>query len=392
MTSRKIPLNHLLSFSSKNQSLIKRFKNRGRFFGLLIILSLLIASPIIEIIKIILKQISSDKRKTEIVSWSFSLNQKKILDLLPFDHFHISTHEKTPYKIILYNILRYNINHLILIDIIKFYRKDEVKNNWLRLFKFLIIEPTLYERTKNIKKCVIANDHSLQNLYLIEFCLINDIKIIYIQHAPINDKFLPLKVDLAILYSQWAKDTYERQGKINKTIVKIVGDIPISILMESFKNSPTNNSILVCTNLLDNISRVIEFCNYLDKKSYSVMIRKHPADKRNWQKYGFKLSSNSLAADLNNSKFILVNESAVLLEAMALNKLVYKCNFSKPIDNYGFKKIGVLKKEFNTPEDLHLSLFISEHNYNQEELEYYTDKIKPIDDIIKNITQEIEML
>jgi len=391
--TRKISLNHLLSFSRKNKNLILHFKNRNPFIGFLAFLTILILYPFTWLAKIILNLCVSYKaKKRDIISWSFSINQKKILTLLPYKNFHISADSRFRHKSFLYNILKFNFNYYLLIDLIKSYHKAEVQNNWYRFLKFLIIEPTIFSLTKNSKKCIIANDHSIQNLYLIEFCVVNGIKLIYIQHAPVNNKFLPLKVDLAILYSEWAKNLYQKLGTSSKTKIILIGDIPISMLMEKYENQHFTESVLVCTNLLDDLSKVVEFCNYLEKKSFKVVIRKHPADIRNWKNYGFEISLNSLIEDLNNSKFILVNESAVLLEAMALNKFVYKCNFSESIDNYGFKKNGIILEEYDTPEDLCYALSTSRISYISSNLKYYTGDIKPVDELTKYITQEIKLL
>lgn len=394
MFTRKVSLEYLLSFSKKNKSLIFQFKNPKHHIGLLVFLSLYLFNPFLGVTQILHKFfLNSNERKKEILSYSFSLNQKRILCLLPYKNYHINSKKGINYKIILFNLFRYSLNYSLLTDIIKNFYKDEVKNNWHRFLNLLLLEPSLFALTKGSKKCIIANDHSIQNLYLIDFCRKNNIKVVYIQHAPVNNKFLPLTVDLALLYSQWAKDIYEKQGELREGIkVRIIGDIRISLLMEKNKNVAKDKSVLVCTNLLDKIPKVIEFCKFLEKKSYHVVIRNHPADRRNWKSYGFKLSQNTLSTDLNKSKFILVNESAVLLEAMAMKKLVYKCNFSKPIDNYGFKKNGILLEEFNSPEQLYDALINFRFSYRRKILTYYTGKIQPINEIIQNITKEIELL
>ena len=87
------------------------------------------------------------------------------------------------------------------------------------------------------------------------------------------------------------------------------------------------------------------------QKGYCVTIRKHPADRREWNINGTKLSKNELVIDFKNNFIVLCNETALILEAIVSNKLVYKCSFSNFFDNYGYLKNNLVIKEYLNPHE-----------------------------------------
>ena len=101
-------------------------------------------------------------------------------------------------------------------------------------------------------------------------------------------------------------------------------------------------------------------------------MRNHPSDKRNWNFTNTFVSKNDLYTDLSQNNIILCNETALILEGMICNKLIYKCSFSDFFDNYGYVKDKLVLKEYSNPQNLHLDIINKSISYDKSKLDYYT--------------------
>ena len=118
--------------------------------------------------------------------------------------------------------------------------------------------------------------------------------------------------------------------------------------------------------------RVKKYIDYFNIKGYKITMRNHPSDKRNWNFTNTFVSKNDLYTDLSHNNIILCNETALILEGMICNKLIYKCSFSDFFDNYGYVKDKLVLKEYSNPQNLHLDIINKSISYDKSKLDYYT--------------------
>ena len=83
--------------------------------------------------------------------------------------------------------------------------------------------------------------------------------------------------------------------------------------------------------------------------NYGIVLRPHPRDQRKqWLETSCQISTNrSIWDDLNKCQIVITNESAVVLEAIYADRLLYKAAFfSSSLDNYSFLRKGLLLREY----------------------------------------------
>tara|TARA_B100000886_G_scaffold339003_1_gene303213 strand:+ start:542 stop:1720 length:1179 start_codon:yes stop_codon:yes gene_type:complete len=260
----------------------------------------------------------------------------------------------------------------LLFKILKIDNFKYFKINWFRICNLVFIDAVLKRLKIKEKLVIIANDHSIYNIFIINWCNINDIKTMYIQHAPVSEKFPPLRCDYNILFSKSSEHIYSKISPITVNY-EIYSDFRLINLLKLKSDGITNdNSILICTNELDEMDNVKNYVNFFNKIDYTVTIRKHPADRRDWTIVDTDLSQSSLYEDFKYNKIILCNETALFLEAAVCNKLIYKCNFSLFFDNYGYLKDGLILKQYYTPDELYTDIKNKYISYDRNKLNFYT--------------------
>ena len=265
------------------------------------------------------------------------------------------------------------------------------KMNWFRICNLIFIEAVLEQMRNKEKLVILSNDHSIYNIFIINWCKNNHIPTMYIQHAPVTDKFPPLRCDYNILFSKSSEDIYSKISNINVNY-KVYSDFRlIKFLNINNIDCIEKNTILVCTNKLDELTNVKRYIDYLNTKGYKITMRNHPSDKRNWSFPKTIESKNDLYTDLSENNIILCNETALILEGMICNKLIYKCSFSDFFDNYGYVKDKLVLKEYSNPQNLHLDIINKSISYDKSKLDYYTGDlsnhkihIDELNDFIKN--------
>lgn len=265
-----------------------------------------------------------------------------------------------------------------------------LKKNFIRVFKLI----GCYNIYKSILKPNINvlnfNDHTPYSVLLADLAKEMSVKNIYMQHASVSDRFPPLYHDINILFSQDSLDKYKiTEGAKVITL--------FDIRMTQAKVNPEigpSDIVLICTNKLDSLTTTGELVQELHSRNYQVIIRPHPRDERNWsQLESCKVSENdSIWDDLNNCNFVITNESAVILEALYWNKLVYKASFlSKPLDNYGFIKKGLIIKEHFQSHTLAESLESKSIEYDIEKLDYFIGDMTDASKKIKNTFEKLSL-
>lgn len=370
--------NNLYSHQKKNYEINYRFRNKYFIFFPLYFLFICFMSLVSSLLRLTKKKITSLNSH---VFFSFSENQQNIKKILNDNYlnFHFNFNRftvKYPKSSINQNIFTFglinglNLNSLFKIFILRDFKYFKI--NWFRVCNIVFIQSVL-ERLKDQNKLVIiANDHSIYNLFIINWCKNNHIPTMYIQHAPVTDKFPPLRCDYNILFSKSSEDIYSKISNINVNY-KVYSDFRlIKFLKINNIDCIEKNTILICTNKLDELTSVKKYIDYFNIKGYKITMRNHPSDKRNWNFTNTFVSKNDLYTDLSQNNIILCNETALILEGMICNKLIYKCSFSDFFDNYGYVKDKLVLKEYSNPQNLHLDIINKSISYDKSKLDYYT--------------------
>lgn len=333
------------------------------------------------------------------VFFTFSRNQLKIKNLFKDNNinFHFNFRDfKVNSSLFRKNQNLYFfglVNSLSLSTFFKIFRINDYKffkMNWFRICNLIFIEPILQKLINKNKLVIVSNDHSINNNFIINWCKINGIETMYIQHAPVTKKFPQLRCDYNILFSKSSEKIYSKISKI-RVNYKVYSDFRLfKFLNLNNKYCFNKKTILICTNELDDIQSVKKYIDFFIPLNYKITIRKHPADRRNWVISNTILSKNDLYEDFSINNVILCNETALILEGIICNKLIYKCNFSAFFDNYGYLKEGLILKEYNNPEALlndlnnnYISYERSKLNYYVGDLENYKDHILEINNFLK---------
>ena len=369
--------NNLYSHQKKNYEINYRFRNKYFIFFPLYFLFICFISVVSSLLRLTKKKITSLDSH---VFFSFSENQQNIKIFLNDNYlnFHFNFNRftvKYPLSSINQNIFTFglinglNLNSLFKIFILRDFKYFKI--NWFRVCNIVFIQSVLEKLKDQNKLVIIANDHSVYNLFIINWCKNNHIPTMYIQHAPVNDKFPPLRCDYNILFSKSSEDIYSKISNINVNY-KVYSDFRlIKFLNINNIDCIEKNTILVCTNKLDELTNVKRYIDYLNTKGYKITMRNHPSDKRNWSFPKTIESKNDLYTDLSENNIILCNETALILEGMICNKLIYKCSFSDFFDNYGYVKDKLVLKEYSNPQNLHLDIINKSISYDKSKLDYY---------------------
>lgn len=214
----------------------------------------------------------------------------------------------------------------------------------------------------------ISNDHFPTSRALILACRKLGILCIYIQHASVSVFFPPLRSSHALLYGKYSADIYsgipDSEGKIIP-----VGNHRFDGFKEAILNKSATGKIGVAYNTRDEIGRVKELCDYIASSfgKENVVVRGHPADKREFDKsYQKSASLGESSLDFLKAIDVLVaGNSSILLEAAAMNVEPIQFYFwdvpSHFVDYYGFIKTGVAR-EARTKEEIvtQIGLFLKD--------------------------------
>lgn len=252
----------------------------------------------------------------------------------------------------------------------------QLKNNLIRVVKLAGCHRFASKVLKlnQIDLVINLNDHNAYSVLIYDLAQKHKIKTVYIQHAPVSLRFPPLYHDINILFSQDSYDKYRRQEEVRSFIMF---DPRFALRKSENDSEPSSNSVLICPNRLDEIEKVAELVEKLHH-SYKVYVRPHPSDHRPWDNIkNCKITSNSaIWEDISLVNIVVTNESAVVLEALFFDRLIYKASFfSETLDNYGFLEKGLLLTEHSEIESLMESIDSRKKEYNKAMLSYFIGHI-----------------
>lgn len=274
--------------------------------------------------------------------------------------------------------------------LLKSFKDPILKKNFIRVFKLIgciNIYEFYIEKTSSI---INFNDHVPYSVLLCDMAKGNNVKTVYIQHAPVSEKFPALYHDYNILFSADSRDKYNQLSYVN---VDVLFDPRFSLIDHTkWLSKPKNNTVLICTNLLDEVERVLVLIRELQEE-YIVTLRSHPRDNRKeWKQASCTIShGTSIWKDIEKNNIIITNESAVVLEAIYCNRDVYKAAFfSESIDNYGYLEKKLLTKEHYGVDSLMNSIKNKSIEYDKEKLVYFTGNMLECEKRVKEVFYKIK--
>ena len=273
------------------------------------------------------------------------------------------------------------------IDELNFSQSHTVlKSNSTRVIKLVGLEFLFQELFRNdIKKVIKYNDHSPYSILLHDIAKENQLKTIYVQHAPVSKKFPALYHDYNVLFSRDSLEKYNNQNDG----VKVFTFFDIRFLEYDIKLQKNDEVVLICPNILDDVTMVVE-CATILSDYFKIIIRPHPADKRNWALNNNFIISREKDAwrDIYKCTYLLTNESAITLEGIFANRLCFKCAFfSSSLDSYGFIKNRLLTKEYHDNVELLDDIKSKYITYDKTKLSYYIGDFENKDILIKKFDE-----
>jgi len=284
----------------------------------------------------------------ESVSFCFTANHitvvKKIQDD-SFQNINIGI-EKSYFSnqlLFLFIFSRYNLWH----NFYTILRNRHMNFNAVKVFKTIALSnlfQMIFEK-HTIKNVIQFNDHGPLHFDLYRQAKLSNAKTFYIQHAPITKEFPPLYHDVNILFSQDSLDKYKKENGSVEVVLN--RDLRFPKQLNILSKNPLK--VVLCPNILDSKAEIITTYNNLINEGYEVLLRKHPADRRQFPQEFLLSSNDSIWADFADATYVVTNESAVTLEGLYSNCICYKtCCWSDSIDGYGFMEKGLILREIKT--------------------------------------------
>lgn len=256
-----------------------------------------------------------------------------------------------------------------------------LKNSFLRMNLIKVVKvlgfsnlEKMFIDNHSLNSVIQFNDHSPESFYLHKICKIQNVETVYVQHAPVGDKFPALYHDINVLFSNDSLDKYQKSNDNLKVIIAF--DFRFLKALNYRGNNKVANSVLLCPNLLDSITSIEQTAEALIKQGYDVRIRMHPADKRHLASHLTQSVVKDVWEDLAISQIVITNESAIPLEAAFLDCFVYKASFwSENIDAYNFIRRGLIISDEKSLENCIVSVNNRKQAIDFNKLEYYTGEI-----------------
>ena len=272
---------------------------------------------------------------------------KKIYKFLPKKSYYFKDNINKIYFNLKYFKAVYLGSLMIFKIILKYFPKSIFDFMGLRLYRDAVVYNYLISLLPIPKYYIHLNDLSPLGLMLKDYYESLDSKSIYIQHASVTSRFPSLSSDINLLFSDDSLSKYK--NKFNKKFF-LLNDLRYVDRKISNKKLSNNFYILIAFNKRDELSQIKKVIRFLDRKSNvkNIILRPHPDDNRNLNFFNnqvkVKISDSSLENDLLKSNLILVNESNVILDALAFGCGLIKCSFfGQDIDNYGFVKNNLVQ-------------------------------------------------
>ncbi|MBF4986190.1 hypothetical protein FNJ87_18340 [Nonlabens mediterrranea] len=256
-----------------------------------------------------------------------------------------------------------------------------IKDPFLRLNLIRVLKVTGFSNlekkiisTHKFHKIIQFNDHSPESLYMVKLCEENRVTSVYVQHAPVSSEFPALYHNENYLFSEDSFNKYSIVHDRIKTHIRF--DIRFLKGLNYKGVEKNKNKILLCPNLLDDILVVQSTAYELIKLKFEVVIRMHPADSRKLNKDLHQSSNIDVWKDLATSNIVVTNESAIPLEAIFLDCLIYKASFwGENNDAYNFLSHKLILKDLHNNESLLKSIYNNEILFDRQKLSYYIGEV-----------------
>lgn len=228
---------------------------------------------------------------------------------------------------------------------------------------------------------VFTNDHTPDARSFILACKIAGVKTIYIQHGSVSKYFPPLKFDLSLLESQYSKDIY-LSNKDSNSRIELIGVPKLDIEIAKIRDRSLINKVGLAINQNDDLKEVEKLVTALIQNDYEVILRKHPADRRNINLL-FKIQDGNkmnVYEFIHTVDFLVASDSSIHVEANSLKcrSVYYQLHDNNnKYDYYSFVKNGFIKEVKN--EDMLINLLkgfnYSSFNFNSSKLAYYNEAL-----------------
>ncbi|MFT5829139.1 MAG: hypothetical protein ACI9AB_002108 [Urechidicola sp.] len=350
------------------------------------------------------KKLANESIVTFVFSKNHELVRRQLADAeisypvydLSFQNTTKSSSVKVRYFSSILLILAVLANAKLYLDNVKNYKGNEiVENNKLKVFKLAGYKLFFEILTEDCKLVIKFNDHIFNSMLLHEVCEQQEVKTVYVQHAPVSPRFPALHHDLNVLFSQDSLAKY-RTLDVPKKIFEWV-DIRL-LASERFKKDQLDGrgAVLFAVNILDDLSKVKDLVQELTMH-FSVIVRPHPRESRDLS--GLLINKVSLSKgtsiweDMNQCEFVLCNESAVPLEAIYYGRSYYKTAMvSKSMDSYGFMSRGLITEEFKNSQVLIEAMLAGKKCFDESHLNYYIGDMPKYAILAKQLKLEIEAL
>jgi len=228
---------------------------------------------------------------------------------------------------------------------------------WLTYGYYIVVQK--YLESICPKVVVIANDHTMSARCFLRNCQEKKIKIIYVQHASVNEAHPALDFDFAFLDGMETLEKYMKTGTVVSTVF-LTGAVRFMKACSEITNGQNSRGTIIgiAYNLLDDrdtVKRTVDAL--LDAfPDCNVVIRPHPADKasglimkkfENERRIRFSDSKREKSINfLLRVDFLVSNMSSIHLEAayLGIPSIVYS-TLSKAImfDPYQYLRNGLVK-------------------------------------------------
>lgn len=268
-------------------------------------------------------------------------------------------------------------------------KEDPVLNqNKLRIIKLVGLDFVLPHLLDKHQVFFSFNDHAPYQTYCQYVASSMGMKTVYIQHAPVSKRFPALYYDYNVLFSPDSAEKYRNPQ--NKEVI-LLGDLRFIGIERKTEFPAKVKCVLLATNLLDDQEKVLTLIEELSEH-WAVILRPHPRDRREWSSKCIVSKSRSIWTDLAEVDAVIAGETAVYLEALYVGVLCYKTSlFCDTFDNYGFRKQGLLKAEFNDEKELIKALQQASHAFNLKTLDHFIGPVDSLNTNLKEMKQKLNL-
>lgn len=231
--------------------------------------------------------------------------------------------------------------------------RQEISRSMLhQTYSYALSVIVIYEELKktDIKRIVLANDHSPVPVAYAKVAKILGIQTLYLQHAEITESFPALDFDFSILRNKVSKRVYGKKSFSGKVVYanRQLKKISISALKQDFENIKGNrvNDVVLYPSSIFNADECNLVLSELKSNEYisSISVKFHPA---------FKnidcLDDNEVRVldSFPNDKHVAIcGNSSVAIELASAGNLVFNYFELDRIsrDYYGFSSKGITKE------------------------------------------------